>query len=1094
MRFSRPALLLAVLTLAVPAALNGVGEEGELLQAGQVRESAIKGGEKHVYHVEVTTPPFLVTVAQLGLDLVVEASGPGAKVSADAGNHGWGTEVLLLESAGEYRIEVRPKERFVGRASYKIEVEELQAAPDDRRAALSLMSRAGREAFQRTQESRGWAVTLYREAQAAWHALGERRWEAEALYAIAVLERDREEFPAAAEDFLRGLAIWRELNETPLEASTLNGLGITRTDMRQLGPSREALQSALTLWQRLEERFEEVETRSNLCALDQASNDLKAARTCFEEILPLFHDLGFGKEEANVLNSLGGVYDGLGEPDAALESYGKALALRQEGGEHLEEARTLNNLGTVHRALGEWQEALRLYDQAREILAPLGNRKVEAARLNNVGFTYNSLGDPQRARTFLEACLKLRRETGDRVGEIIALNNLGSSWRNFGDPKQAIELHQRALALALAPPEPRQEAISRLRLAEAQADLGDATGALSDLDQPLDHFHKTASRRYEVLAMDLRGHALNLAKRPQDAMTALNAALDLHRTLHDRAGEADALHELAISERSLGRLGEAHAHAQEAVAQVEALRAGFVSPGLRATFLATQRRAYSLLIDLLMAEGHDREALEISERARARSLLDVLQAGNTVHTTSAIPAALLDKRSSLRRRLSAKADQQLKQTGAAAEALRKESETLLPELDGVEAEIRRLDPRYAAVFEPRTLSVEDVARLLDPHTLLLEYCLGEDRSYLWAIEAGHVRSFVLPPQKKIEMLARQLHEELTTIEAGAGRRKSAKAELSHILLGRVASAVTRSQRLVVVPDGALHLVPFAALPNPGSGRLLLEQVEIAYLPSVTTLDVQRQRLERRAPALHWAAVIADPVFKPNDPRLAASPSVATRSAPSRRASQPSRAERGVPDGAPPLSALERLPATRTEAQTIATLAPSGQVWTALDLAANREAVLSGGLRDYRVIHFATHGLADARRPDLSGLVLSLVDAAGKPQEGFLSLADIYDLDLNADLVVLSGCRTSFGQEVPGEGVMSLTRGFLYAGVPRVVASLWRVQDGPTAKLMTLFYRALWQDHLPPAAALRKAQRSLRSNFQYREPYYWAGFVLQGDWR
>jgi len=195
----------------------------------------------------------------------------------------------------------------------------------------------------------------------------------------------------------------------------------------------------------------------------------------------------------------------------------------------------------------------------------------------------------------------------------------------------------------------------------------------------------------------------------------------------------------------------------------------------------------------------------------------------------------------------------------------------------------------------------------------------------------------------------------------------------------------------------------------------------------------------------------------------------------------------------PLAALERLPATRREAQMIATLAP-GKVWSALDLAANREAVLSGGLRDYRVVHFATHAVADTRNPELSGLVLSLVDAAGKPREGFLGVSDIYELDLDADLVVLSGCQTALGKEVRGEGIMGLTRGFLYAGVPRVVASLWKVQDKTTAELMERFYRALWRNHLAPAAALRDAQLSLRRDPRYRDPYSWAGFVLQGDWR
>ena len=171
------------------------------------------------------------------------------------------------------------------------------------------------------------------------------------------------------------------------------------------------------------------------------------------------------------------------------------------------------------------------------------------------------------------------------------------------------------------------------------------------------------------------------------------------------------------------------------------------------------------------------------------------------------------------------------------------------------------------------------------------------------------------------------------------------------------------------------------------------------------------------------------------------------------------------------------------------------MWTALDFAASREAVLSGGLRAYRVVHFATHGgrRHSATRSSPAWCSRWSTPPAA-PQEGFLGLPDIYDLDLDADLVVLSGCRTALGKEVRGEGLMGLTRGFLYAGVPRVVASLWRVQDRATAELMTRFYRALWQDGLPPAAALREAQRSLRREPRYRDPYSWAGFVLQGDWR
>lgn len=1082
-------------------------DEGETLLSGDARERAITGEEAHVYRIEVAEAPLLLAVRQLGLNLVVEDQRPGAASSVDTGDHAFGSEVLLLESAGVHRIEVRTKDRFVAPGRYAIGLETLPAdAP--RRAAFALMTRAGQEVFTGAPEARRRGVALYREAAAAWRPLGEQRWEAESLYAIAVLERDMSDLGPAVEDFRQALALWRELGEPELEAATLNGLGMTLSAKGELEAAGETLRSALSAWQSLGgNRFEEAETRSNLCYIDLSRGALAAALPCLEEARALYHELGSRKQEARTLNNIGGVYDRQGQPDAALENYEQALALRRTIADHRGEAETLINIAVVHRALGEWQEALRVYDQVREIAAPLGDRSLEAARLNNVSFIYNNLGEPQRALAFLAETLKLRQEIGDRLGEIKALNNLGDAWRKLGKTDEGLGAHRRALGLAETLGDRQQEVLTRLRLGEAQLERKEAAAALREIEKALAVLREAGLSQHEAQALQLQARALLLAGRLREALPIFKDVLERRRTLRDRVGEAEALQALAATERSLGLRKEARGHADEAVARVEELRTGFVSPDLRAAFLATQRRAYSLVIDLLMDQhaadpgaGHDREALEISERARARSLLDVLRSGKADHagsTGSAATAARLEQRQALRRRLSSLAYQQLQQSGARAEAaLGRESEALRAELDGVEAEIRRRDPLYAAVAAPPLLSVREIAGLLDPGTFLLEYSLGEDRSYLWVIGESSFHSFVLPPQSKIDGLARKLYEETSVYEAGAGRRRDAADALSRILLGPAWSAVASSRRLVVVPDAALHVLPFGALPTPGSGGFLLDQFEIAYLPSATTLALQRQRLEQRLPASQWAAVLADPVFTPDDPRLArpATAGKVDRVAVSRAAAQRGP-ERGTSDRAP-LSALERLPSSRQEAETIQSLAPARQVWTALDLEASREAALAGKLRDSRIVHFATHGLADAQNPERSGLVLSLVDAAGQPREGFLSMSDIYDLDLQADLVVLSGCRTALGKEVRGEGIMGLTRGFLYAGVPRVVASLWRVQDRTTAELMKRFYRALWQDHLPAAAALRKAQRSLRDDPlpRYRHPYSWAGFVLQGDWR
>jgi CHAT domain-containing protein len=259
------------------------------------------------------------------------------------------------------------------------------------------------------------------------------------------------------------------------------------------------------------------------------------------------------------------------------------------------------------------------------------------------------------------------------------------------------------------------------------------------------------------------------------------------------------------------------------------------------------------------------------------------------------------------------------------------------------------------------------------------------------------------------------------------------------------------------------------------------------------LLLRRARAPRPA-AQKLIAVVADPVFEADDPRV--------RAATVRTA----RADRGrprVPPDADLLRAAQavglgasfgRLVYSRQEADSIAAAAPRGSVLRALDFDASRAQALSKDLAGYRIVHFATHGVIHDRRPELSGLVVSLVDRRGRPQDGYLRLRDIYGLRLPVQLVVLSGCRTGLGPEVRGEGLVGLVRGFMYAGTPRAVAGLWSVEDRATAALMGEFYRQLLGRNRPPAEALRRAQLAVRSQPRWRHPFYWAGFTLQGEWR
>jgi CHAT domain-containing protein len=420
-----------------------------------------------------------------------------------------------------------------------------------------------------------------------------------------------------------------------------------------------------------------------------------------------------------------------------------------------------------------------------------------------------------------------------------------------------------------------------------------------------------------------------------------------------------------------------------------------------------------------------------------------------------------------------------------------------------------VSPRYAGLTQPKPLSLQEVQTLVvDDQSVLLQYFLGKNRSYVWAVTAKEIDGFVLPGRKEIERRVRSYREALTAPasvpQAGQGLSSDGLVQaraLGRILLGPVAGHLSRS-RVLIVADGILHLLPFAALPDPRtlvSARPdtvpLITRHEVVNLPSASTLALVRGTWNQERRWSKTARIFADPVFTADDPRITKGKAVTTagvNSVESRTGTADSlkRALRDV--GGPGTTAVPRLLATRREACDIARLVPGVDV--ALDFDANRAMAMSPRLADYRVIHFATHGLIDNNHPESSGIVLSLYDEKGQAQNGFLRLHDIYNLNLPVDLVVLSACSTALGKEVVGEGLIGLVRGFMYAGSRRVLASLWKVDDEATGELMMEFYRAMFERKLPPAAALQAAQIEMRKSGRWAHPFYWAGFVLQGEWK
>lgn len=1028
------------------------------LDEGATVVRTLAGGETQLFRVALDAGQYVrVVVEQQGIDVAVALVAPGGErlVEVDSPNGNRGPEPVsaVVGRAGEYVVEVRAPNKNAPAGSYEIRLEARRApTPDDRMRADA--ERDFREAFK-----------LVRQTTAE-----SRRAALEKLEAL--------------------LPVFRALGDRPMEVLTLNTAALGY----------------------------------------HAAGELPKALDYYTQALAVSRLLGDASNEAALLNNIGGVYDILGEPQQALNYYGQALPLWQSLNNRNGQGDTLNNLGVIYFNLGELQSALEYYQQALPLRQASGNRRREADTLDNIGIVYRSLGEPQKALEHLQRALELRRAAKDVAGEANSLHYIGFTYAALDETAKALDHYERALSLRREAGDRRGEAVTLNATGEVYLLQGEKEQAFERHQQALQLLRAVGDRRGEATTLVFLGNVEALSARSREATENYNQAVTIFESLGARRDESWARQHLARVERDRGNFVEARRQIEAALAIVEALRAQVSSRQLRVSYLASKQDVYEFYIDLLMlmhrrdpSAGYDAAAFQLSERARARGLLEML-AESGVDIRQGVDPALLERERVLSQTLNAKAERLMRLLGqrSSAEqvaALKKEVGTLEADYEQVQGEIRRRSPHYAAITQPQPLGLRDVQRqLLDRDTILLEYSLGAERSYLWAVTGDSYRSYELPARARIEQSARRLYELVrarSLRKKGEGERQrrerirradsesaEAAAQLGELTLGPVAAELG-TKRLAFVADGVLQYISFAMLPVPNgrrrlpaaSSRPLIVDHEIVSLPSASALAVQRKENGGRKLAPRNIAVIADPVFDAADRRVSGQPPAGKGPTPTDVYDNTRMLEH--------LSADEtdggrlhvpRLPYTRQEAERILSLTPGGSNLQAFDFKARRATALGGELRDYRYIHFATHGYVDSERPWLSAIVLSLVDERGQPQDGFLRAQEVYNLQLPAELVVLSACQTGLGREIKGEGLVGLTRGFMYAGAPRVIVSLWSVSDRATADLMGRLYAGMIKGGQRPAAALRSAQLEMWRRKGQRSPYYWAAFIQQGEWR
>jgi CHAT domain-containing protein/tetratricopeptide (TPR) repeat protein len=816
--------------------------------------------------------------------------------------------------------------------------------------------------------------------------------------------------------------------------------------------------------------------------------DLIASTATSERALARYRQTGDPNYQAMLLGNLSANYRVLGESHRALATAQAALDLAQTLGDAKRALFSRESMASIHLQRGELASALKLYRQVVEDLKTTPYPLVEGMSWNDMGLLYDRLGNAPAADAAYARAAAAWTASGDESGLAETRLNAADSLLEAGRVDEAEKAYGSALQFDREHHFQREEIHALSSLGRVALTRGAWDSARTHLQAARDLAHEIRAQSLEAGAEQGLG---DLASRRGDsdaARVAYTRSAHLAEAVGDRATRASAQASVARLDAEAGQLADAQSAIEQALVVIESERAAIPDPQLRTTYFATQRAYYALYIDVLMRR-HAREpdagfailALQAAERARARSLLDLLvtQRIDLQPKLDADLAAALRDAEDRRRELAWQRNQMPTTADAATrDGLQRDIDRSEQELDAVRGRVRAADPRYAALAQPEALSIAEVQRdLLDADSTVYEYWLDDTRSYVWRVTPLAVDAAVLPGREHIEKDITSLRERLRgpgavvdmPIEELLARESEDNAavlrqaqKLGEILLPK--SLAGKAHQQIVVGDGKVQLLPFSLFAKDAG-------VMQRYVPSLASLR-ELQRRERAA-AGNGLAVFADPVSRSDDDRLPPGSAVA-------------------PIDNASLRTLPRLRETRREANIIQDLSGDRASWLALDFAANRRAVLDADWSRYAIVHFAAHALLDLRNPELSGIVLSLYDAAGKPEDGFVRIGDLYHLRMPVDLVVLGVCDSAEGESLGAEGVFSLARAFFHAGARSVVASLWPVDDRASAVFMQAFYTALLRDHATPGHALLAAQAHLRADPRWNAPRYWAAFVLQGE--
>jgi CHAT domain-containing protein/tetratricopeptide (TPR) repeat protein len=895
----------------------------------------------------------------------------------------------------------------------------------------------------------------------------------------------------------------RDVNRSDVQmrVDSLNGLAAAHKHLDQCADANSVLARAISLSKR--NRYVEGHAEALLIRPFCLSNKIQALQDA-EESLKLWQSTNLKLGQAKAYLVVGEhqmIQNNLVE---AGRNYEIAQHLWEELNVPNQVAEALINLGFIEFRKGAWQASISFYIQAQQLIVDEAAEPYMMGQMKaGLAEAFIESGLPSTGLERFREALEYYRQMNS-PGPVISMQwGIGAAHYYIGNYAEALGILKTTRAEARAREKFTVAAYCDEFTGRSYYELQDYPAALRHYQAALDGFMLSKNPREVARTVALMGRVYQQLGNFQSARTHYLRALASFQKLSDQVNASATLYALGSLELEQNSIDAAEDHLRQSIDMTEAMRRVSRSSDLTTAFSARIHERYEKYIDCMMrkyqsTQSQDlvKDAFQTSELSRARSLAELLRA-TQANLFPGLDPQLAAQEKRLRAYLNENENAKIrllsgKYEAAELKALESEYQRLKAEYDQLIQDIRSRNPSYEQVIQPTAWDLRKIQEkvIADDQTVLLEYSLGSEKSYVWAVTRSGITNYELPNEKTIDPVARRVHKLLSSppLNGSDTELASAAQELAVMILSPVTEHLNK-RRIILVADGVLNYVPFQILPSPSSNKLLVDDAEIINAPSASIFGDLQQEAMNRQPAANLLAAFGDPVFATDyQSKDAEKNEQLIATAQLRSALRDSN----LNNDAFNRQALSRLFYAKHELDSLGEVAgEKGLIVREYD--ATRDRFLQTDLTQFAILHLVTHGYFNPKHPQNSGFVLSDIDRDQKQMPGFVGLREIYELRAPVLLVVLSACQTALGENVRGEGVIGMTRGFMHAGASSVVASLWEVDDNATAELMKLFYNNMLKRGMKTGEALRAAQNTIRQRPEWRSPHYWAAFTLQGEY-